>query len=104
MTTNINNSPEYACRTCTKQSCGCKDTDCSLPCHFYTAPPVSLHSEDETEVRVSDGNRTTARKEVDLTDEELLKIWQVQVPASDRVYNFARAVIAKLREKEANHG
>lgn len=35
MTTNINNSPEYACRTCAKQECGCKDTECQLPCHFY---------------------------------------------------------------------
>ena len=35
----------------------------------------------------------------DLTDEELLKIWQAQVPASNRVYEFARAVIAAYKEK-----
>ena len=39
MTTNINNSPKYACRTCMKQQCGCKDTESELPCHFYTERP-----------------------------------------------------------------
>lgn len=34
----------------------------------------------------------------DLTDDEILKIWQIQVPASSRVYDFARAIIAADRE------
>ena len=36
MTSNLKNSPEFACRTCVKQHCGCKNIECPLPCHFYT--------------------------------------------------------------------
>ena len=77
MTANINNSPEYACRTCSKQNCGCKDTDCKLQCHFYAAT-----------VRIKD-----------LTDDEVWKIYGITGLGKGMALRFARSVIAADREK-----
>lgn len=117
MTTNINNSPEYACRTCAKQECGCKDTECQLPCHFYTEQaeqePVAWVSED-----VCDGQFINGRKRriwwecmdgkgmaiyaapvrtKDLTDEELDALWHGNTEGGWR--GLFRAVIAADRER-----
>lgn len=46
---NIDRSPTYACQTCEKTQCGCKDVESPLPCHFYAEPvkqePVAVVDE-----------------------------------------------------------
>ena len=111
MTTNINNSPEYACRTCSKQECGCKDTECQLPCHFYTEQ-AEQESETETIGVIMGGELVALVEEYqtgawpiyashvrtkDLTDDELRQV--LDRNCGDGLMAIARAVIAADREK-----
>ena len=110
MTTNINNSPKYACRTCMKQQCGCKDTESALPCHFYTEQPkqepVGYFAYDEEhniweELTRPDAPGATPLyaapvRTKDLTDDEIHKAFYSK---NTGLINGIRAVIAKDREK-----
>lgn len=108
MTTNINNSPEYACRTCAKQECGCKDTECQLPCHLWMYDDGTSHKFIEPVLSVKrkdfpDGWRevplyTAPVRTKDLTDEEIDDVRDKTWCLNNSLREFARAVIAADRE------